>query len=220
MSWLDEARRTQNQLREQVVPHPPAGWTPRLVGGADLSMNRGSDRGYAAIVVLDLATLAVVDQASAVVELPFPYVPGFLSFRELPAVVAVWEQLQHRPDVLVFDGQGYAHPRRFGIACHGGVTLGVPSIGCAKSLLVGRHELLREVRGSTSPLVHRAETVGMAVRTRDRTNPLYVSIGHLMDLPTAVELVLRLCPRYREPETTRRAHQLVNRLRREDQGAA
>lgn len=183
-------------------------------------MNRGSARGYAAIVVLDLATMETVDQASAVVELPFPYVPGFLSFRELPAILAVWERLRHRPDVLVFDGQGYAHPRRFGIACHGGVTLDVPAIGCAKSVLVGRHGPLGDERGCTSPLVHRGETVGMAVRTRTGVKPLYVSVGHRMDLPTAVELVLRLCTRYREPETTRRAHHLVNQARRADQGAA
>jgi deoxyribonuclease V len=217
--WLEEARRVQNELREQVIPHAPEGFAPRLVAGADLSMERGSDRGYAAIVVLDGATLDPVDQATAVSELPFPYVPGFLSFRELPAITAVWERLATRPDVLIFDGQGYAHPRRFGIACHGGLVLGVPSVGCAKSLLVGRHGPLGEERGSTAEIIHRGETVGMAVRTRDRTNPLYVSIGHRMDLPTAVRLVLELCPRFREPETTRRAHRLVNELRRADQVA-
>ena len=214
--WLEEARRTQTELREQLIPRPPPGFAPRLIAGADVSMNRGSSRGYAAVVVLDAATLDAVDEASCVTELPFPYVPGFLSFRELPAISAAWEQLEQKPDVLVFDGQGYAHPRRFGIACHGGVALGVPSVGCAKSLLVGKHRALEEERGSTSEIVHRGEVVGMAVRTRDRTNPLYVSIGHLMDLPTAVQLVLDLCPRYREPETTRRAHRLVNELRRAD----
>ncbi len=216
--WLEQARRVQNELREQVIPEVPVGFASRLAAGADLSMERGSDRGYAAIVVLDAATLDTVDQATAVSQLPFPYVPGFLSFRELPAITAVWERLKQKPDVLIFDGQGYAHPRRFGIACHGGLVLGVPSVGCAKSLLVGRHGPLGEERGSTAEIVHRGELVGMAVRTRDRTNPLYVSIGHLMDLPSAVGLVLKLCPRFREPETTRRAHQLVNELRRADQG--
>jgi deoxyribonuclease V len=116
--------------------------------------------------------------------------------------------------VLIFDGAGYAHPRRFGLACHGGVLLGVPSVGCAKSLLVGTHGPLDHARGSTAPIVHRGEVVGVALRTRDGVSPLYVSIGHLMDLDTAVALVLRMTTRYREPETTRRAHQLVNELRR------
>jgi deoxyribonuclease V len=218
--WVEQARRVQNELREQVIPEVPAGFAPRLLAGADLSMERGSDRGYAAIVVLDAATLNSVDQASAVSQLPFPYVPGFLSFRELPAITAVWQQLKHKPDVLIFDGQGYAHPCRFGIACHGGLVLGVPSVGCAKSLLVGRHGPLGEERGSTAEIVHRGELVGMAVRTRDRTNPLYVSVGHHMDLTTAVGLVLKVCPRFREPETTRRAHRLVNELRRADHGAS
>jgi deoxyribonuclease V len=147
-------------------------------------------------------------------ELRFPYVPGLLSFRELPVLAAVWERLQTRPDVLVFDGQGIAHPRRLGIASHGGLLFGMPSIGVGKSLLVGRHGELGLERGSRAELVDRGEVVGMAVRTRDRVAPVYVSPGHLMDLPTAVEIVLSIAPRFREPETTRRAHRLVNELRR------
>lgn len=209
-----EAAALQRELRDRIVPAPPPGFAPRLVAGADMSIDRFATRGYAAIVTLDLATLAPVDQAGEAAEVRFPYVPGLLSFRELPALAAVWPKLRARPDVLVFDGAGYAHPRRFGLACHGGVLFDVPSVGCAKSLLVGTHGPLGEERGATAEIVHRREVVGMAVRTRDRVKPLYVSIGHRMDLETAVALVLRLAPRYREPETTRLAHQLVNRMRK------
>ena len=210
----EEAKRIQVELRERLVPEPPPGFSPRLAGGADISFERFGDLGYAGVVVLDVESLETVEEATAVVELVFPYVPGFLSFRELPAIAAAWERLERKPDVLVFDGQGTAHPRRFGVACHGGVLLGVPSIGCAKSLLVGKHGPLGEERGATAEIVHRGETVGMAVRTRDRVKPVYVSPGHLMDLETAVDVVLRVAPRYREPETTRRSHRLVNEARR------
>lgn len=213
-----EAKRIQEELREKLVPEPPPGFDPRLAGGADVSFERFGKWGYAAVVVLDLATLETVSQGSAVEELTFPYVPGYLSFRELPAIAAAWARLERRPDVLIFDGQGTAHPRRFGVACHGGLLLDVPSIGCAKSILVGTHGPLGEERGSTAPLVHRGETVGMAVRTRTGVKPVYVSPGHRMDLETAVRVVLRASPRYREPETTRRTHRLVNVLRKQAGG--
>lgn len=209
-----EAKRIQEELRERLVLEPPPDFRPRLVGGADVSFERFGKWGYAGVVVLDADTLETVAEADATTELTFPYVPGLLSFRELPAVAAAWERLERKPDVLVFDGQGTAHPRRFGVACHGGLLLDVPSLGCAKSILVGTHGELGEERGSTAPLVHRGETVGMAVRTRAGVKPVYVSPGHRMDLETAVEVVLRVSPRYREPETTRRSHRRVNELRR------
>ncbi len=209
-----EAMRIQQELRGRLVPEPPPGFAPRLAGGADMSFERFATHGFAGVVVLDVDTMETVAEAGAEAELAFPYVPGFLSFRELPPIAAAWERLERRPDVLVFDGQGTAHPRRFGVACHGGLLFDVPSIGCAKSLLVGTHGPLGEERGATAPLVHRGETVGMAVRTRAGVKPVYVSPGHRMDLATAVEIVLRLSPRFREPETTRRSHRLVNDLRR------
>jgi deoxyribonuclease V len=212
---VSEAVEIQRRLRDLVISHPPVGFTARRVAGADISIERGSIRAFAGVVVIDAGTMETVEQASAVVEVRFPYVPGLLSFRELPAVSQVWERLRAKPDVLIFDGVGYAHPRRFGLACHGGVILGVPSIGCAKSILVGAHGPLGEARGSTAELVHRGEVVGMAVRLREKTQPVYVSIGHLIDLPTAVEVVLAMGAGYRQPETTRRAHRLVNELRRE-----
>jgi deoxyribonuclease V len=208
-----EARAVQQSLREKLVLQPPRDFAPRFVAGADVSMERFKHFGYAAIVVIDLHTMTQVDEASAAAELRFPYVPGYLSFRELPVLQACWDALRIRPDLVVFDGHGYAHPRRFGLACHGGVLWDVPSIGCAKNPFIGTHEPVGNERGSTSPIVHEEETVGMVVRTRAGTRPLYVSAGHRMDLPTAVELVLRLTPRYRQPETTRLAHARVNELR-------
>jgi deoxyribonuclease V len=211
----EEAREIQQQLRERVVLEPPARFRPRRVAGADLSIRWKQDRGYAAIVTLDPESLETVEEATAVVDVTFPYVPGLLSFRELPPLAAAWKRLRRKPDVIIFDGHGIAHPRRFGIACHGGLLFDLPSVGCAKSLLVGTHGPLGEKRGATAEIEIDGEVVGMAVRTRDGVKPVYVSPGHLMDLPTAVELVLSMGAGYREPETTRRSHALVNRMRRE-----
>ncbi len=211
-----QARDLQNTLRERVELRPPPDFRPRSIAGADVSVERFATRGYAGLVTLDAATLETVEEASSIAELRMPYVPGYLSFRELPALDGAWRKLRAKPDVVIFDGQGFAHPRRFGIACHGGLLWDVPAIGCAKSILVGTHGPLAEERGSTSPLVHRGETVGMAVRTRTGVNPVYVSPGHRMDLETAVRIVLSVSPKYREPETTRRSHRLVNDIRRAD----
>ena len=210
-----EAVALQHSLRERLVLRAPPGLSVSRVAGADISTERGNDTGYGGFVVLDAASLKPVAQQGAEAPLGFPYVPGLLSFRELPVLAAAWRRLDRAPDLLVFDGQGTAHPRRMGIACHGGLFFGVPSIGCAKSLLVGTHGPLGEERGATAEIRHRGEVVGMAVRTRQGVSPVYVSPGHLMDLPTAVEWVLRLSPRYREPETTRHAHRFVNALRRQ-----
>ena len=210
---VSEAVALQRELRDRLVLHSPPGFAPRLVAGADISLDRDDPRGYAGITVIDRETMETVDEATATAALGFPYVPGLLSFRELPLVEPAWARLRVRPDVLVFDGQGYAHRRRFGLACHGGVLFGVPSVGCAKTLLVGTHEPLGEERGARAELVDRGEVVGMAIRLRANTKPVYVSPGHLMDVATAVEVVLAVSAGYREPETTRRAHRLVNRLR-------
>ncbi|HEU0013754.1 MAG TPA: endonuclease V [Longimicrobium sp.] len=213
-----EAREAQQRLRAELVLEPPPGFAPRFAAGLDVSADRFSRRGYAGIVVVDLETMETVDQAGAAADLTFPYVPGYLSFRELPPLLHAWERLHVRPDVLVFDGQGYAHPRRFGLACHGGVLFGIPSVGCAKTRLLGEHDEPGRERGSTAPLLHEGQVVGAVLRTRDGVAPLYVSPGHRMDLATATALVLRLTPRWRQPETTRRAHHLVNALRRAEKG--
>ncbi len=209
------ARALQLEWRERLVTAAPAAFAPRLVGGADMSVARFGRQGYAGIVVVDAETLGTVEEAAVTMPVEFPYIPGLLTFRELPPVAEAWTRLERRPDVLIFDAHGFAHPRRFGLACAGGLLLDVPSIGCAKSLLVGRHGPLPDVRGATAAIVHEQEVVGVALRTRPGVKPVYVSIGHRMDLETAVRVVLAVTSRFREPETTRRSHMLVNRLRRE-----
>ncbi len=211
-----EAREIQLRLRERLILRPLPGFEPERVAGADLSIARYSHRGYAGLVVIDATTKETLAEASAATDVDFPYVPGYLSFRELPALMVAWERLHTRPDAVIFDGHGIAHPRRFGIACHGGLLFDIPSVGCGKSILVGSHGPLGQAKGSTAELVHQGEVVGMAVRTRTGVRPVYVSPGHLMDLPTAVALVLSMTTRFREPETTRRSHRLVNAVRLAD----
>jgi deoxyribonuclease V len=208
-----EARALQESLRDRLVLRAPADFAPELVAGADVSASRRSPTVFGGISVLDACTLTIVEEVAVNARADFPYVPGLLSFRELPVLHLAWERLSHRPGVVIFDGHGIAHPRGFGLACHGGLLLEVPTIGCAKSILVGEHGPLGAARGSTSPLRFRDQVVGMAVRTREGVKPVFVSPGHLMDLDTAVETVLRVAQRFREPETTRRAHRLVNRAR-------
>lgn len=210
-----EAKELQVGLRDRVVLVPPLGFSADLVGGADLSILRGRDLGHAAIVVMEAETMRTVDQATASLQVDFPYVPGLLSFRELPPLAAAWESLRVRPDVVIFDAHGLAHPRRFGLACHGGVLFDVPSVGAAKTILLGEHGDLGSARGSVAPLIFDGEEVGAAVRTRAGISPVYVSAGHLMDLPTAVEVVLENSPCYRIPEPVRRAHRLSNQIRTE-----
>ncbi len=185
----------------------------RYVAGLDAGFTRDEKWCMAAVVLWDLQDQAVIEQHVQRRRLAFPYVPGLLSFREAPALLAAIGKLRVRPDVLMCDGQGVAHPRRFGIACHVGVLTGLPSLGCAKSILVGAHGVLRTARGSKSPLMDRGERVGTALRTRNGVNPVYVSIGHRIDLPGAEEVVLRGSIRFRLPEPTRRAHQLCSQAR-------
>jgi deoxyribonuclease V len=213
-----EAREIQLELRERVVFEPPAGFMPRRVAGADVAFDKLRNLAFGAVVVIDLETMETVQTASAAVPIAFPYVPGYLSFRELPALEAAWEQLSQKPDMVVLDAHGYAHPRRMGLASHAGVIFNLPTIGCAKSILCGKVGPLPEERGATAPLVDplTGEELGLALRTRTRVRPVFVSIGHLIDLSTAVELILRLTPagRYRFPETTRRADRLAGDLKR------
>lgn len=210
------AREIQERLRGRVVPEAPPGFEPETVAGADLSVGRGSDRGWAGFVTVEGGSMETLEDAAASVDVAFPYVPGLLSFRELPALAEAWEELDRRPDAVILDGHGRAHPRRFGLACHAGLVLEVPAVGCAKSVLVGEHGELGAEAGSTAPLRHEGETVGMAVRTRADVRPVYVSVGHRIDLAGAVDLVLAVSPRYRVPEPVRRADRLVGDLRRGD----
>jgi len=204
----------QQRLREHVIhrlPHPlPA--TPR-VAGVDVSYDQGSDLLFAAVVVLQMPACNVIAQATAVDRARFPYVPGLLSFREAPPLLRCFRKLACVPDVVMVDGQGWAHPRRFGLACHLGWLLELPTLGCAKSILCGRYHQLATRRGATAPLVYDKESIGVALRTRAGVQPVYVSIGHRIDLDSAVDVALQCAPRFRIPEPTRRAHILVNQLR-------
>jgi deoxyribonuclease V len=177
------------------------------VAGVDTHFRQGL--AIAAVVVIRLSDLATVDCAIAVKKISFPYTPGLLTFREGPAILAALEHLTAAPDLLIFDGQGIAHPRRCGLASHIGLLLDMPSIGCAKTRLSGRYEEPHAEKGSYSYLKDGGETIGAVVRTRSKVKPLFVSIGHRINLHDSINIVLQCCPRYRLPETTRRADKLA-----------
>lgn len=201
-----EAKALQEGLRDEVVR---SGSVPDLkkVAGIDVSVNRWTRTGRAAVVVLDYPAMTVAEVSAVSGDITFPYVPGLLTFREAPLVLAAWEKLATAPDAVLVDGQGIAHPRRIGLAAHLGLYLGVPTVGCAKSRLIGEHEEPGIEAGSRADLMDNGEVIGQVVRTRTGVKPLYVSIGHLIDLPSAVRLVLDCCRGYRLPEPTRLAHQ-------------
>lgn len=199
-------------LQERLRPLlrlEPLGEAVRRVAGVDVSVRQG--RARAAVAVLSFPALELVDQASAEMAVPFPYIPGLLSFREGPAVLAAFDRLALWPDLVIYDGQGLAHPRRMGLACHMGLFLDLPSIGCAKSRLCGEHEEPGPQAGQWVPLHDGAEVIGGVLRSRSGTRPLYVSPGHRVDLQTSIAYVLACCTRYRLPETTRWAHRLSRR---------
>jgi deoxyribonuclease V len=208
-----EAIQLQQSLRESVhlarITRPVV-----TVAGADISFNKFEPTVYAGIVVLRLPSLEVVEEVGVVSESRFPYVPGLLSFRESPSVLEAWASLKTEPDAVMFDGQGIAHPRRVGIASHVGLMIERPTFGCAKSVLVGKYDDPPSERGNWTPLVDKGETVGAALRTKTRVQPIFVSPGHLIDLEGAIDLTLQCDGGYRQPEPTRRAHLLVNALRR------
>ncbi|MCS6840645.1 MAG: deoxyribonuclease V [Roseiflexus sp.] len=204
---LDEARAIQEQIRAQVIPHDAFGLI-RAVAGVDTGYS--GDSALAAVVVLAFPSLQVLDYTIARKQVSFPYVPGYLSFREAPAVLDALASLRILPDLLICDGHGLAHPRRCGIACHLGVLTGLPSIGCAKSLLVGTHGPLPDVRGAWTPLRHHDEVVGAALCTRPGARPVYVSVGHRISLETAIQFVMACVTRYRLPEPTRAADALAS----------
>ena len=181
----------------------------RLIAGVDASYEEERRLTRAAVAVLTFPELETCDQAVARAVTRFPYVPGLLSFREIPAILEALKKLERLPDLLLCDAQGYAHPRRFGLACHLGLWTDIPSVGVAKSRFVGRHGDVPAQRGGWCPLVDGGEVVGAVLRTRERVKPVYVSVGHRISLETAVAYVLRATAGFRLPETTRRAHSLA-----------
>ena len=211
---VPEARDLQLRLRKRVIEENRLGAVQR-VAGADVSYARESPTLFAAVVVLDAAHANVVEVSSVQRRARFPYVPGYLSFRELPPLLEAFSRLQRLPDLVLCDGQGRAHPRRFGLACHLGVLLDLPTIGCAKSRLIGTHREPGTRRGCHTQLRDAGEVIGEGVRTREGVKPVYVSVGHRITLPTARCWVLRLTQGVRLPLPTRAAHAEVNRLRRQ-----
>jgi deoxyribonuclease V len=199
-----EARQIQFQLRDRVI-RKSDGSMPRYVAGADISFKRNGTA-TAAAVVLSFPEMEVVESVVIQGRPEFPYVPGLLTFREAPLVLEAFERIGTTPDLILVDGQGIAHPRRFGIASHLGLLFDVPTIGCAKSRLCGEHQEPAVQAPAWSPLTHDGELIGAVLRTKTGCRPLYVSIGHRIDLPTAVERVLACCRGYRLPEPTRLAH--------------
>jgi deoxyribonuclease V len=207
---VPEAVALQQELRSRVVR--VNGFQPdqlRRILGVDASYSAYQAEGRAALVLCSFPEIAVLEQAVSARQSVFPYVPGLLSFREVPLVLDAFARLREQPDLLLVDGHGYAHPRRFGIASHLGVYLDLPSIGCAKSRLVGSYEEPGPEPGDRSPLTHRGEVIGMVLRAKRRTNPLFISVGHKVDLDTAVDIVLRCLRGYRLPEPTRLADWLA-----------
>lgn len=189
---------------------------PKLIGGCDVSMNRFAKEGYAGFVTLSYPDLELLDHAVVKDVLPMPYIPGLLSFREIPMLLKAWKKLTAKPDVIIADGIGIAHPRRFGIASHLGVLLDIPTIGCAKSVLTGVYEEPAQIPGSFSYLYDKhdpSQIIGAALRTKENVKPVFVSPGHLITLEEAIELVRLSVRKHRLPEETRFAHNTVNEYR-------
>jgi len=201
-----EARRLQMKLATHVIRENRLG-TVKTVAGIDVGLK--GNMACAAIVVLNFPKLDVAAQSTATRRITCPYIPGLLSFREGPVILDALDRLDRKPDLLIFDGQGIAHPCRLGIASHIGLLSDCPSIGCAKSRLCGQSQEPDVERGSHVPLMDHGETIGAIVRTRTGIKPVFVSIGHRVDLKTCIDVVLACCKGYRLPETTRKAHRLA-----------
>ncbi len=202
----------QKELRPRVVridQFEP----PHTIAGIDVGFEHGGALTRAAVAVLRFPTLELIETSLARLPTTFPYVPGLLTFREAPAVLQALDALRTLPDMLMYDGQGVAHPRRLGIASHVGLVTGLPSIGAAKSRLVGEYTPPGEARGDWSPLIHQGEVIGAVLRTRAGAKPLFVSTGHRVGLESAIAITLACAPKYRLPETTRQAHHLASELK-------
>ncbi|MEI6442194.1 MAG: deoxyribonuclease V [Nostocales cyanobacterium ELA583] len=209
-STLKEAQAIQESLRNRVITVDQLPETIQYVAGVDMGFLEAGTISRAAVAVLRFPNLQLVETSIAYQPTTFPYIPGFLSFREIPAVLDALEKLKTIPDIILCDGQGIAHPRRLGIASHLGLLINLPTIGVAKSLLIGEYEELAETKGSWQPLIHKKETIGAVLRTRTGVKPVYISSGHRISLPTAIEYVLHCTPKYRLPETTRIADKLAS----------
>jgi deoxyribonuclease V len=214
-SWdisYSEAVRIQHRLKGQLIIKPFKS-DFRLIAGADVSYSKGSDLFFSSIVILEMPDMTMLESATAEGKVDFPYIPGLLSFREAPILLKAFEKIRNVPDVVIFDGQGIAHPRGIGLASHIGLFLDLPSIGCAKRNLVGSYGPVGIEAGDNTPIMFNCQIVGAALRTKRNVSPVFVSPGYKMDISSAVEIVMKACDGYRLPEPTRRAHLLVNKIR-------
>jgi len=207
-----EAIRIQEELRKKICLQPPQGGWQKIAAG-DVSYSRADETIYAAFLLFSYPELILLQKASVRGRSSFPYIPGLLSFREAPHLLQAFSQLESQPDLLLMDGQGIAHPRSMGIAAHIGILLDLPTIGCAKSCLIGRHEEPAQRKGSATRLMVEGRLIGMVVRTREKVKPVFVSPGHRMNIQTSVKMILSLCRGYRIPESLRQAHIFANQLR-------
>ena len=198
-------------LRKETKPRKPF----RYIAGVDAAFSKGTEQCIAGVVLWCIQTAKVVETHTATAELRFPYIPGLLTFREGPAIIAALRKLRKTPDALMCDGQGIAHPRRCGIATHIGIIIDLPAVGCAKSRLIGEYQEPGSEKGDKSPLLNKGEVVGTVLRTRDNVKPVFVSAGHKIDLPTAEQLILACATGYRLPEPTRLADHLVASAKRD-----
>ena len=211
---VEEAIETQRRLADRIRVPAPSKRKIRRIAAGDISYDRGSDRIWAAIVVFSYPEIEQLEIALHTCRVHFPYIPGLLSFREAPPLLDGLAQLVTQPDVLLLDAHGLAHPRRFGLACHIGLLASLPSIGCAKSLLVGEHARLGSRRGSTTPIYYNRRKIGIALRTRNRVRPVYVSCGYKMRLSEALAIIHTCTGPFRIPTPLRAAHNLANRARK------
>ncbi len=202
---MEAAKRIQNELREKVRIHPLRK-NPSSIAGVDAAFD--GEQVIAVASLFAYPSLTHMTDAISIEDIRFPYVPGFLSFREGHAIISAIRKLMHKPDVIIVDGQGIAHPRRLGIASHIGVLIDIPTIGCAKSRLVGEYAEPGPEKGQWSPLIYKGERVGAVLRTRDHVRPVFVSPGHLIDLPSSIAILLQCLTRYRLPDPIRMADHL------------
>ncbi|MEE9584989.1 MAG: deoxyribonuclease V [Candidatus Brocadiales bacterium] len=207
----------QEELRGRLVIRNIPG-QPRVIAGADVAYSRLTNRVYAGVITMDFRSMSVIEEAFATAEATFPYIPGLLSFREAPVLLKAFSGINKAPDVIMFDGQGIAHPRGVGLASHMGLILDKPSIGCAKKLLLGEHKPVGDRVGAFSYILHKRRRIGAALRTKEGVKPVFVSPGHKTDIASSIRIVLGSCRRYRLPEPTRKAHNLVTLIRTRAEG--
>jgi deoxyribonuclease V len=208
-----EALAIQESLRARLVLSDDLDLSIKIIAGADVSYARNSDLFFAAVVLCSYPGMEIIEEVYATEKATFPYIPGLLTFREGPALLAAFAKLRQVPDLVIFDGQGIAHPRGMGLASHIGLFLNLPTIGCAKTRLVGSHDEAGEKAGSHVPLIHDNRIIGAVLRTKDRIRPVFISPGQGISLQMAVDVTLSCCRGYRLPEPVRRAHFAVNQFR-------